>query len=99
MGILYALLVQFYGWAVSSLQYLTSQSAARLVKMQEMAEFYVVNVPNMSDTIPGFTCFLDASRMFDNSKTLLLRMSTLLNDDFVKCCKQARQNEDYEKDG
>ena len=52
MGILYALLVQFYGWAVSSLQYLTSQSAARLVKMQEMAEFYVVNVPNMSDTIP-----------------------------------------------
>ena len=48
MGILYALLVQFYGWAVSSLQYLTSQSAARLVKMQEMAEFYVVNVPNIS---------------------------------------------------
>ena len=34
-----------------------------------------------------------------NSKTLLLRMCPLLYDDFVKCCKQSRQNEDYEQDG
>ena len=30
---------------------------------------------------------------------LLLRMRTLLYDDFVKCSKESRQNEDYEKDG
>ena len=31
--------------------------------------------------------------------TLLLRMCTLLYDDSVKCCKQSRQDEDYEQDG
>ena len=31
--------------------------------------------------------------------TLFLRMCTLLYDDLVKCCKQSRQNEDYEQDG
>ena len=29
---------------------------------------------------------------------LLLRMCTLLYDDFVKCCKKSWQNEDYQQD-